>query len=148
MAQGGVLLGLGLDCTPPPLAKPCPVHIGVVLAERWIGSFHSRAQKYMDTFDKEERAKNNIKWLVTQGDLITEKHPIKVTQKIVRKVSEEASRKGVIQIVFSKYNVKTADKSLLLDSRPPTYMDEISRGTFLLLFSSFSHFSPPASYSR
>ncbi|KAF7556188.1 hypothetical protein G7Z17_g1667 [Cylindrodendrum hubeiense] len=102
VAQGGVLMGLGLGCTPPAPSKQSPYHIGVVLAERWTMYDHEQGQKYDDCFDHVKRANDNIKWLVAQGDLITEDKGIEVTQFIIKKLSRNGNRAGSLTLVLSE----------------------------------------------
>lgn len=95
-------MGLGLGCTPPAPSKECPYHIGVVLAERWTEYNHQQGQKYVDGFDGVTRAKDSIKWLVAQGDLITPDEGIQVTQSIVKKLSRNGNRAGSLKLVFDE----------------------------------------------
>lgn len=95
-------MGLGLGCTPPAPSKESPYHIGVVLAERWTEHNHKEGQKYVDAFDGVTRAKDNIKWLVAQGDLITPDEGIQVTQSIIKKLSRNGNRAGSLELVFAE----------------------------------------------
>ncbi|KAH7012861.1 hypothetical protein EDB80DRAFT_834451 [Ilyonectria destructans] len=115
VAQGGVLMGLGLGCTPPAPSKECPYHIGVVLAERWTEYNHQQGQKYVDGFDGVTRAKDSIKWLVAQGDLITPDEGIQVTQSIIKKLSRNGNRAGSLKLVFDETRSGTELRNHLED---------------------------------
>ncbi|KPM41797.1 hypothetical protein AK830_g4680 [Neonectria ditissima] len=116
VAQGGVLMGLGLGCRPPPPCKECPFHIGVVLAERWTVHKHELSQHYTDAFDKVSRAKESIKWLVAKGDLITQDEGIETTQSIVKKLSSNGNRAGTVTLVFAEFEATP---------QPPTRFEDI-----------------------
>lgn len=55
-------MGLGVGCEKPPLVTSAPYHIGVILAERFASYYHQEDQRYTDSFDGIERAKDHIKW--------------------------------------------------------------------------------------
>lgn len=95
-------MGLGVECVPPIPSMRCPYHIGVVLAERWTPYNHSEDQKYQDTFDDLQRAKENVKWLVGKDDLITDDEGIQVSQPIIKKLSRKGNRAGVLTLVISE----------------------------------------------
>ncbi|KAI0532804.1 hypothetical protein GGR58DRAFT_522464 [Xylaria digitata] len=76
VAKGATLMGLGIGCEKPPPNSSAPCHIGVVLAERFAGYFHEESQRYNDSFDDILRAKDNIKWVVARGDLVTPREGI------------------------------------------------------------------------
>lgn len=97
-------MGLGVECIPPTPSMRCPYHIGVVLAERWARYNHNEDQKYQDTFDDLQRAKENVKWLVGKDDLITDDEGIQVSQPIIKKLSRKGNRAGVLTLVISEGN--------------------------------------------
>ncbi len=97
-------MGLGLDCRPPPPQSPCPVHVGIVVAERFAHYDHEPLQKYQDSFDKIERAKNQIKWIVNKGDLLPSDGGLTTRLKLVRKMTQTGSQAGTIRIVTSTYD--------------------------------------------
>ncbi|KAH7176556.1 hypothetical protein EDB81DRAFT_42690 [Dactylonectria macrodidyma] len=102
VSQGGVLLGLGLGCTPPAPSQKVPYYIGVILAERWTAFKHDQGQRYIDSFDRSAKAKDSIKWLVAQGDLITQDEGIQVSQTIIKKLSRNGNRAGTLTLVFAE----------------------------------------------
>ena len=108
-------MGLGVGCIPPAPVTQCPYHIGVVLAERWTRYSHEESQRYEDSFDNMARAKENIKWVVARGDLITQDEGIHVSQPIIKKLSRNGNRAGVLTLAFS-----------MLDDvdEPPTHLSE------------------------
>lgn len=118
-----MLLGLGLGCTPPAPSKKTPYYIGVVLAERWTTYKHGHGQRYVDSFDRLARARGNIKWLVAQGDLITQDEGIQVSQAVVKKLSRNGNRAGTLTLVFAETGGA---------SEPPTQFAKITGGTFVL----------------
>ena len=115
-------MGLGLGCDQPPPTKQCPYHIGVVLAERWTEYSHEQSQKYADTFDNKTRARDNIKWLVAKGDLITQDEGIAVSQRIIKKLTRNGNRAGAVTLAFSYVDGVT---------QPPTQMKQSVDGKFL-----------------
>ncbi|KAI5458969.1 hypothetical protein BGZ63DRAFT_269464 [Mariannaea sp. PMI_226] len=122
VAQGGVMLGLGINCERPNVCVECPFYIGVVLAERWMMYNHDTRQEYQDSFDNKIRAKDNVKWLVNKGDLITTNERIEITQKIIRKIAQKGNKAGRVQLVFS---------TLDCVGQPPTQLegDDYTRWT-------------------
>lgn len=117
-------MGLGVGCDLPPPCIPCPYHIGVVLAERWNDySGLAPSQKYEDTFDNQPRVKDNIKWLVAKGDLVTEDEGIEISQPVIRKFSRNGHRTGLITIVLSSFEGFSEPPTQLsntLDSKFPS----------------------------
>ena len=89
-----------------------------MLAERWTRFNHNADQKYQDSFDDLVRAKENIKWLVAKGDLITEEEGIQVSQPIAQKLSRNGNRAGVLKVVLSELS------DLEGAERPPTQMNQ------------------------
>lgn len=101
VAKGGTLMGLQLGCELPPLCHKCPVHVGALLSERFKEYAHLSEQRYTDTFDDELRAKDNIKWFISKGDLIAPDEPIKKRLRLVTKMSQAGHRPGSLTIVTS-----------------------------------------------
>ncbi|KAH8879091.1 hypothetical protein GQ53DRAFT_612588, partial [Thozetella sp. PMI_491] len=85
VARGGVIMGLGIDCTVPPAVRECPYSIGIVLSEKFTSYNHDQAWKYTDTLDKKVRARSCIKWLVSKGDLIHPEEPHSAELRLTRK---------------------------------------------------------------
>jgi len=105
VAKGAALMAMDVGCGP--LLQPnvpCPFHIGVILSTRYTLFDHDPRQKYKDTFDGVERAKDHIQWVVGQGDLVTYKEGIKERVKITRKLSPGGSLNGQINVVVSRYD--------------------------------------------
>lgn len=103
VAKGAALMAMDVGCGP--LLQPnipCPFHIGVVLSTRYTSYDHDLRQKYTDTFDRVDRAKDHIQWVVARGDLVT-MEGIKERVKIARKFSPHGSLNGQINVVVSRY---------------------------------------------
>jgi len=103
VAKGAALMAMDVGCGPPLLPNiPCPFHIGVVLSTRYMSFDHDPPQKYTDTFDGVDRAKDHIQWVVTKGDLVAYKNGIEERVKITRKLSPDGSLNGRIVVVASR----------------------------------------------
>lgn len=100
VARGGLLIGLGLDCEVPSPSLPCPFHLGFVLSERFALHEHPSEARYTDTFDKLERARNHVKWVVSKGDLVPPGRSIHRELKLVQKMSQPAQKPGSISAVL------------------------------------------------
>ena len=101
-------MGLGIGCSIPPPVLKCPCHIGIVLAKRFAKYDHKPQQRYTDTFDNIDRARDNIKWVVAKDDLITEKDGIQRMLRVVKKKTT-ASRTfgksvGRVTVVYSTFD--------------------------------------------
>ncbi|KAK0617593.1 hypothetical protein B0T14DRAFT_569083 [Immersiella caudata] len=101
VARGGLLIGLGVDCVTPAPSLPCPFHLGFVLSERFALHKHPESLRYTDSFDKVERAKNHIKWVISKGDLVPPDKTIEQELKLVHKMSMPAHKPGSITAVLS-----------------------------------------------
>lgn len=102
VAKGAALMAMDIGCGPllhPNI--PCPFHIGVVLATRYTSFDHELRQKYKDTFDGVDRAKDHIQWVVARGDLVTT-DGITERVKITRKFLPGGSLTGQINVVVSR----------------------------------------------
>lgn len=97
-------MGLGVNYRPPPSNTACPVYIGIVVAERFADYEHELNQKYQDSFDKADRARNQIKWVVNKGDLIPAGEGITNRLKVVRKMTPTGSQAGTVKIAMSTYD--------------------------------------------
>ncbi|KAM5343202.1 hypothetical protein ACJ41O_014168 [Fusarium nematophilum] len=128
----GVIMGLGLEGKQLEEKHLCPYHIGVVLAEPWAEFAHTMGQRYQDTYDSNMRAKDNIKWIISKGDLID--GTIVKTQKIVKKLTRESNLAGRLKLVFdtNEYIGEYANepsKSLDYDPDANDNLDRIGYGT-------------------
>ena len=92
-------LGMGGDRLVP--VTGCPYHVGLVAAERFTSYDHEEAQRYTDSFDDVDRAKDNIKWIIAKGDLISPDQPIEKSTKVVWKTRPNGKKAGRVQLVFS-----------------------------------------------
>ncbi|KAH9884837.1 hypothetical protein F4778DRAFT_799407 [Xylariomycetidae sp. FL2044] len=101
VVTGAALMGLGVGCKVPPANIRCPYHVGVVVSKRFTKWDHDEAQKYTDTFDGVQRARGNIHWLVTKGDLITQDEGINAEVKLTKKITLKGNRTGTVTIVTS-----------------------------------------------
>lgn len=102
VARGGLLIGLGVDCEIPAPSLACPFHLGFILSERFALHEHPESSRYVDSFDKVERAKNHIKWVLSKGDLV---EPDKIVEKeliLVHKMSMPAHKPGSITAVLCR----------------------------------------------
>ncbi len=104
MAKGAALMGLGLGCDKPPENTQCPIYIGVVLATHFKDYDHEASQRYTDSFDGIDRAKDSIKWVVQRGDLVTEAAGIQRTLKIIKKMTPTGNQRGSVIVVTSEYD--------------------------------------------
>ncbi len=77
------------------------MHVGISLATQFKPYEHDRSQVYNDTFDSIPRVNGNIKWVIRQGDLITEDGPDQ-TLRIVKKMAHDGNKQGSIIIITSK----------------------------------------------
>ncbi|KAK0638697.1 hypothetical protein B0T16DRAFT_229240 [Cercophora newfieldiana] len=104
VAKGAALMAMNVGCGPSLQPNtPCPVHIGVVLATGYTSFDHDPKQRYKDTFDKTDRAKDHIQWIVTKGDLVTYADGIRKRVKINTKFSLDGSTNGQINVVTSRH---------------------------------------------
>jgi hypothetical protein len=101
VARGGLLIGLGVDCETPAPSLACPFHLGFVLSERFALHEHPKSSRYVDSFDKVERAKNHIRWLLSRGDLVEPDKTIGKELKLVHKMSKPAHKPGSVTAVLS-----------------------------------------------
>lgn len=101
VAKGAVLMGLQLGCWIPPPSKKCPFHVGVVLSQRFMHYEHHRRQRYTDSFDDVPRGNDNVKWVISKGDLIAPDEPISKTLRLVTKMTQPGHRPGSLTIVTS-----------------------------------------------
>ena len=85
----------------------CPVHIGAVLSTRYNRFSHDESQLYRDSLeyqgqkDPAERARDNIHWVVTKGDLVNPRTGIHEEVPIVCRITPEGSKSGYISVVMS-----------------------------------------------
>ena len=96
-------MGLGVDGNTPRRSLQCPYHIGIVAAESFLEFEHEPNQAYVDSFDKRERARDNIHWVVAQGDLISPDGGIQERIRLVRKTNPRGNKNGTVTIVTSRY---------------------------------------------
>ncbi|KAK4460502.1 chaperone protein DnaK [Cladorrhinum samala] len=101
VAQGGVLLGLGLECSVPPPVAACPYNLGVQVSTKFAPYHHSAQQRYKDFLDGMERAQDHIQWFALKGDLIEPDEPTHKTVDLVRKFSPRGSKTGRVTIIVS-----------------------------------------------
>lgn len=116
-------LGMGGDRLVPVIG--CPYHIGFVVAERFASYDHDEFQRYTDSFDDGVRAKDNVKWIIARGDLVSPEQPIEKSTKVVWKTRPNGKKAGRIKLVFSS------------QTRPGVPATQLSRGhdgTFLCSF--------------
>ncbi|KAI1737444.1 hypothetical protein F4680DRAFT_214502 [Xylaria scruposa] len=104
VAKGAVLMGLGLRCEKPPHVASAPYHIGVILAERFASYCHQEDQCYVDSFDGISRAKDQIKWVVAKGDLVTPYEQIEKKVKIVHKITPRGKKTGRVKVILSSHD--------------------------------------------
>ncbi|KAI1349090.1 hypothetical protein F5Y01DRAFT_327762 [Xylaria sp. FL0043] len=109
VAKGAVLIGLGVDCEPPPPNVSAPYHIGVVLAERSANYPYLEQQRYIDSFDNVVRVKDHIKWVVSKGDLVTPHEQIVKKVKIVHKITPRGKKAGRVRVVLSTHDGNSHD---------------------------------------
>jgi hypothetical protein len=104
VAKGATLMALDMGCgRPPPPVMTSPCHVGVVLASSFAGFKHNLQQRYEDSFDSAIRAKNEIKWIVNKGDLVTQEEGVTKTIRTVRKLTPSGLKVGRVIIVTSQY---------------------------------------------
>jgi hypothetical protein len=104
VAKGATLMALDMGCgCPPPPVMTSPCHVGVVLASSFAEFKHNLQQRYEDSFDGAIRAKNEIKWIVNKGDLVTQEEGITKTIRTVRKLTPSGLKVGRVIIVTSQY---------------------------------------------
>lgn len=104
VVRGAALIGLGIGCEAPPPCRACPYHIGVAASAEFRDYYPERETPhlvYVDEFDGKPRLKDQIKWLVAKGDLITAEDGIEKTVKIVRKMTRTGNRVGSVVVVLS-----------------------------------------------
>jgi len=106
VAKGAVLMGLGVDCDIPPECIQCPYHIGVVLSPRFAQYEHREVQRYTDTFDGSERARDTIQWVVARGDLVEADKAIEKKLRIVRKMTSSGNQVGTVTVLTSAFDGK------------------------------------------
>ena len=101
VARGGVLLGLGHRCQPPPSVIACPRSIGIVLSKKFALYNHEETQRYPDPFDRVQRARDVVEWVIHKGDMIKCDEITEKTVKLVRKVKPDGIQTGKLTIVTS-----------------------------------------------
>ncbi len=109
-------MGLGIGCDVPPACIPCPVHIGVVLSQRFVKWNHDPKQGYQDYFDKTNCAKDNIKWVIAKGDLIERDEPTSKSVKLTVEMRKPGYRPGSVSIVRSRVDASRRPTQLLAQS--------------------------------
>lgn len=114
VVKGAVLRGLGIGMTAPSPVKKCPRHFGVVISESYASFKHTQEDMYYDTLDGSKKAKGQLKWLVTKGDLILPEKPTELTFKFARKFRGEDPKSFRLIFVAST------------ESNPPSRLDEAS----------------------
>jgi hypothetical protein len=129
VAQGAILMGLGVNCDVPPPCVPCPFHIGVVVARPYRIYNHDNRQKYTDTFDSAERAKDNVNWIIRKGDLITQDTEAVTRLKLVRRIAaKEPKTGGTIFIVTSTNSDPRGPSPLRIDPSDGKILKQLPRG--------------------
>ncbi|KAF6806098.1 hypothetical protein CMUS01_14453 [Colletotrichum musicola] len=101
VAKGAVLMGLGAGCDVPPAQLQCPFNIGVVVSARFTQFDHEDRQMYQDTLDGNYRARNHIKWVVKQGDLVSPGEGIVERVHVRRKFTQNGNKSGRVIVVLS-----------------------------------------------
>ncbi|KAF6797596.1 Chaperone protein DnaK [Colletotrichum sojae] len=101
VAKGAVLMGLGAGCDVPPAQLQCPYNIGVVVSARFTQFDHEDRQMYQDTLDGNYRARNHIKWVVKQGDLVSSGEGIVERVHVRRKFTQNGNKSGRVTVVLS-----------------------------------------------
>jgi hypothetical protein len=101
VARGAVLLGLGLGCDRPKPVKRCPFHVGVVLAKPYQDFSDDPSQRYVDSLQNKEMAKDHIHWVIPKGDVIDPRTGIVKTVPITRRITSDGSKAGEIKVVTS-----------------------------------------------
>ncbi|KAK0706431.1 hypothetical protein B0T26DRAFT_680119 [Lasiosphaeria miniovina] len=101
VARGGVLLGLGLNCKVPPPVVQMPYSLGLVTSKRFALYDHKPQQRYEDSLDGVERARDHVEWFAFKGDLIRHDKPTEKTIRLVRKLTPLSPRAGRITIIIS-----------------------------------------------
>ncbi|KAI1373089.1 hypothetical protein F4677DRAFT_430205 [Hypoxylon crocopeplum] len=104
VVRGAALIGLGIGCEIPPASTRCPYHVGVVLARRFAEWDHYEEQKYTDSFDSISRARDDIKWVIAKGDLVSPLQGIEAKVRIIKKVTLKGSQTGRVVLVTSSFD--------------------------------------------
>jgi len=100
-------MGLGLDCATPPPNIACPVNIGVLLSTRFRPYEHQFDQKYVDSFDKSDRARNHCHWIIKKGDLVTLEGKYASTQ-LKRKFNAGGNKTGIVKVLVAHGELRRA----------------------------------------
>ncbi|KAK5660272.1 hypothetical protein OQA88_12812 [Cercophora sp. LCS_1] len=100
VAQGGVLMGLGVGCEVPPAVRACPYSLGVVIAKEFALYDHAVGQRYTDSLDRADRATGQIEWVVFKGDVVGAE-PTEKTVRIIRKFRQLGRRPDRLLITVS-----------------------------------------------
>jgi len=107
---------IGTACT------GCPVHIGVVLSDKFNPTCHLESQQYHDVLDGKSRARDSVQWVVLKGDLIPASEPLRKNVCILRRLTQISSPVGSVTLVLSRADQASPARhfSQTGNSRPPT----------------------------
>ncbi|KAM7220175.1 hypothetical protein V8F06_004503 [Rhypophila decipiens] len=120
VVKGAALLGLGIGCEIPSPCVACPYHIGVAVSTEFMDYYPEQENPhllYVDKFDGKRRLKDQTKWIVAKGDLITVRDGIEKTVKISKKMTRAGNRVGSVVIILSPYRdaVSALEQRSVLD---------------------------------
>ncbi|KAI0125388.1 hypothetical protein BJ170DRAFT_501363 [Xylariales sp. AK1849] len=121
VAIGAVIMGLGMGCTKPAPVVQFPYDIGIKIARRFASYDHDESQKYTDSLDWIERAKDNIKWIIGKGDLILPDSPTIKRETLVRKTTPNGNKVGTVVLV----NLHSGPRLLPTQFSPTTHNQEL-----------------------
>ncbi|KAM7182876.1 hypothetical protein V8F20_012817 [Naviculisporaceae sp. PSN 640] len=104
VVKGAALIGLGIGCQIPTPCRASPYHIGVEVSTEFRDYYPDRETPhlmYVDEFDGKRRLKDQTKWMIAMGDLITPEDGIEKTVKIIRKMPRTGRLVGSVVLVLS-----------------------------------------------
>lgn len=84
VVKGAVLAGLSVGMSCPPPVKGCLYNFGLVITERFVSYKHKKEDYFHDGLDGIPKAKNQIHWLISKGDLIRPERATKATYNFAR----------------------------------------------------------------
>jgi hypothetical protein len=123
VAKGAVLRGIGIGMSKAPTIKSCLRHYGICVTHRYEEWRHDAAEVTQDTYRGVRVVRDQLLWLVKQGDAILPAQPIYKTIQIEADFTQQQLDQGsTISLVFAATNVPI----------PPSNLRDLPRGQSLI----------------
>jgi len=103
VVRGAVARGVEADARNVIYMRKCRRHYGVSVSEPFSSFKHSEADAYIDPFDREKKAREQMIWLIKKGDAILSNEPKQASINLCRKFGRKDPR------IFKTYLVSSGD---------------------------------------